>query len=250
MKLRLLETGYKPASLNMGVDESILRHVSEGKSPQTIRFYGWMPPAVSIGYFQGIAEEVDLEACSRFGVDCVRRITGGGAVYHDKELTYSFIAPEGLVPEDILESYRLICGGLISGFDILGIEAEFAPLNDIVTCGRKISGNAQTRRMKCVLQHGTILLDVDVERMFSLLKVPSEKMRDKLVASVKERVTSVRHSLGREVGFDVAEKAFEKGFESALKMKLVKGELSQSELDYAYKLAQEKYSTREWNMRR
>jgi len=251
-KFRLLETGCNTAQVNMGIDESVLKHVSEGKSPPTIRFYSWKPPAVSIGYFQGIEEEVNLESCRKLGVDYIRRITGGGAVYHDKELTYSFIAPEHtpLVPDDILESYKVICGGLISGFGIIGVKAEFAPLNDIVTSGKKISGNAQTRRMSCVLQHGTILLDVDVERMFSLLKVPSEKMKDKLIQNVKERVTSAKLVLGREVGFCEASVAFAKGFSKSLDIRLEKGELSESELDYAYKLAAEKYSTRDWNMKR
>jgi len=236
----------------MGIDESILKHVSEGKSPPTIRFYAWKPPAVSIGYFQGIEEEIDLPACSRMGVDYVRRITGGGAVYHDQELTYSFIAPESskLVSDDILESYKTICGGIIHGLRILGVESEFAPLNDIVSGGKKISGNAQTRRMNCVLQHGTVLLGVDVDRMFSLLKVPSEKVRDKMIQNVKERVTSVNHSLGREVGFEEAGKALRDGFRNALEISLEDCRLSPSEIDYANKLAKEKYSSRQWNFKR
>ncbi|MCX6695435.1 MAG: biotin/lipoate A/B protein ligase family protein [Candidatus Altiarchaeota archaeon] len=250
MNFRLLETGFDRACVNMGIDESILKHVSEGSSQPTVRLYGWKPPAVSIGYFQGLEEEVDLEACRSLGVDYVRRITGGGAVYHDMELTYSFIAREDYVPKDMLESYKMVCGGLVAGLGILGIEAEFAPLNDIVTGGRKISGNAQTRRMGCVLQHGTILLDVDVERMFALLKVPSEKMRDKLVKNVKDRVTSVNGVLGREIRFEEASQAFATGFSKSLGIKLSKGILSESELDLAYKIAEEKYNSRDWNFKR
>jgi len=252
MKFRLLDTGFNKAALNMGIDESILRHVSEGKSLQTIRFYGWSPPAVSIGYFQSLEEEVDLEACKKYGVDCVRRITGGGAVYHDRELTYSFIAPEDntIVPKDIMESYKTVCSGLIRGLGVLGISSEFAPLNDIIAGGKKISGNAQTRREGCILQHGTILLDVDVERMFMLLKVPSEKMRDKIIQNARERVTSARRMLKAEVPYAEAAKAFEEGFQTALGIEFVKGELSQSELDYAYKIAEEKYSSIGWNQRR
>ena len=250
MKCRYLATGFRSAAWNMGLDEAVLRHVSEGASPATLRFYGWKPRAVSIGYFQSLEEEVDVGECKGRGVDVVRRITGGGAVYHDKELTYSYIAPADTVPDDILESYRLICGGLIEGFRLLGVEAEFAPLNDIVAGGRKISGNAQTRRMNCVLQHGTILLDVDVKEMFALLKVPSEKMRDKLIAGAAERVTSLKHVLNREVPFNKAAGAFKSGFALALGLELEDGGAGEGELELAGELAEGKYSTLEWNGRR
>ncbi|MFH1403076.1 MAG: biotin/lipoate A/B protein ligase family protein [Candidatus Altiarchaeota archaeon] len=250
MECRLLETGFQKASWNMGVDESVLEHVSEGTSKPTLRIYGWSPPAVSIGYFQSIQEEVDLAACCDMGVDVVRRITGGGAVFHDQELTYSIIIPEKEVPEDILESYRLVCGGITRGLDSLGIESEFAPLNDIVTGGKKISGNAQTRRKHCMLQHGTILLKLDVNRMFRLLKVPSEKMRDKIVENVKERVTSVKDCLGREVSFHKASNAVVNGFAQAMNLELEPGKLSESEMKLAGELAKTKYSSEEWNNKR
>lgn len=250
MNARFLDTGYGSAYFNMGLDESVLKHVSEGKSPATLRFYAWKPPAVSIGYFQSLAEEVDEGACRSRGVDVVRRMTGGGAVYHDRELTYSYIAPEDTAPDDILESYRLICGGLVEGFKLLGVDAGFAPLNDIVTGGKKISGNAQTRKMKCVLQHGTVLLGVDAKEMFTLLKVPSEKIRDKMIAAVEERVTSVEDVLNQETSYSKAAAAFRKGFERALGLELDDSEPMDSEVGLAEELASNKYSTAEWNNRR
>ncbi|MBD3387911.1 MAG: lipoate--protein ligase family protein [Candidatus Altiarchaeales archaeon] len=250
VKCRLLETGHNPGYWNMGLDEAVLEEVSQGNSPPTLRFYGWEPATVSIGYFQSLREEVDLDSCFEEGVDVVRRITGGGAVYHDTELTYSFISPEDTVPKDVLESYRLICSGLIGGFKELGIDAEFAPLNDIITGGRKISGNAQTRRMNCVLQHGTVLLDVDAERMFKLLRVSDEKMRDKAVKAVKERVTSVKHVLNREITFDKASTAFRKGFAKSLKLDLKKGRPTGEERMKAEALSENKYSTVDWNNKR
>src|SRR5208282_4253098 len=104
--------------------------------------------AVSIGTFQSMANEVNVEECNRSNVSYVRRLTGGGAVYHDSngEITYSVIAPESLFPKNIIESYKVICSWVISGLAILGIKAEFVPINDIVVNGKKISGNAQTRR--------------------------------------------------------------------------------------------------------
>lgn len=250
MKCRYLMTDHSSAAYNMGLDEAVMTKISEGESPPTLRLYGWTPSAVSIGYFQSLNEEVDLGKCSEFGVDVVRRITGGGAVYHDTELTYSFIAPAKLLPNDILESYKLICGGLIEGFSGIGVEASFAPLNDIIACGKKISGNAQTRRMGCVLQHGTILLNVDVEKMFSLLLVPNEKIRDKLISTVKERVTSLTHILEKETTFDDVVMEFRGGFEKSLGLELFDGEVSEEEEKLATELAESKYSQDNWNNKR
>lgn len=247
---RLLKTGFNPAAYNMGVDEAVMESVSSGASPPAVRFYGWSPPAVSIGYFQSLTEEVDLDECGRKTVDVVRRITGGGAVYHDKELTYSLIAPEKFFPKDVLESYRKICAGIVSGLRDLGVRAEFTPLNDITVSGRKISGNAQTRRKGVLLQHGTILLEVDVDLMFSLLKVPSEKLRGKLIADVKERVTSLKNILcGDTPPEELAEK-IARGFEKELNVRLVEGFLNRSELESAEKRAREKYSKEDWNNKR
>ncbi len=245
-KFRLLKTGYNNAFMNMAIDESIL----QSKVMPTIRLYGWKPSAVSIGYFQSLKEEVDLGKCKEFGVDFIRRVTGGGAVYHDKELTYSFIAPEEIVSKDILESYKEICVGVIKGLEKLEIKAEFAGINDIVTEGKKISGNAQTRKQGMVLQHGTILMDLDVERMFSLLKVPSEKIRDKMIKNVKERVTSIKNILGKEIGFKELSNKIADGFREALNLDLVEKELTKEELELAKWLEERKYKTKEWNFRR
>lgn len=252
MRLRLLETGARPAALNMGLDEAILEAVASGASEPTLRLYRWDPPAVTIGYFQGMREEIDLEACARLGIDAVRRVTGGGAVFHDAEITYSIVVPEGheLAPAEVLESYRRICGGLVAGLGKLGIAASFAPINDIVAGGKKVSGNAQTRKRGCLLQHGTLLLGVDVERMFELLKVPQEKLRGKLIEDVKARVTSVRELLGREVGYAEAAKALASGFAEAWGADLVKGEFSAAELAAGERIAAEKYRTEAWNLKR
>jgi lipoate-protein ligase A len=249
---RLLETGENSAFFNMGLDEAILESVSTGESLPTLRFYAWRPKAISIGYFQGINDEVDSDACSRSGVDIVRRITGGGAVFHDMELTYSIVFPEShaLASASILESYRLLCRGVIEGLAGLGVDSEFAPINDILSRGRKVSGNAQTRKMKCILQHGTVLLGVDVETMFGLLKVPKEKSLGKLIEEVKSRVTSISDILGRETGYAEALPAMIKGFSTALDLDLTPGRPSAVETARANELAETKFSAREWIYRR
>ena len=252
MVFRLIESGKLPADQNMGLDEAILSAVSARAQLPTLRFYGWEPPAVTLGYFQGLEDEVDREACERLGVDVVRRVTGGGAVFHDAELTYSIALPldHPLARPGILDSYRVLCAGIVEGLAVLGVEAEFAPLNDVLVGGKKISGNAQTRKMGCILQHGTILLDVDVERMFSLLKVPSEKLKGKLIQDVKERVTSLSARLGRKIDFREAAGAFERGFESALGVELVRAEPSPEERKEGRRLALEKYASESWNAKR
>jgi lipoate-protein ligase A len=252
VKWRLLLTGYKDAHTNMALDESIMVHVGQEVSPPTIRLYGWSPPAVSIGYFQGLEEEVDLKICKNLGIDYVRRITGGGAVFHEHEVTYSFSLPEisPLVPHNILDSYRVICQGIVEGLAGLGIQAEFVPLNDIIVNGKKISGSAQTRRNRTILQHGTVLIDTDVEKMFSILRVPSEKIKDKLIIDVKERVTSIKNVMSEKISFEEVCSALAKGFEKSLNMELNEGELKDTEIALAEEIKMARYSNPEWNHRR
>ncbi len=252
MEFRYLETGFHPAAFNMGLDEAILNAVAEGRQPPTLRFYGWQPRAVSIGYFQGIEDEVDGAACARLGVDIVRRVTGGGAVYHADELTYSIVLPEShaLAAGTILNSYKALCAGVVEGLRILGIDAAFAPLNDVVAEGKKLSGNAQTRKRGCLLQHGTVLLSVDVDEMFELLKVPSEKMKGKLIEDVKARVSSISAMLCRDFGYADALPAFREGFAAALGADLAAGEPSAAELGDARRLAEGKFGERSWVAKR
>jgi lipoate-protein ligase A len=110
---RLLITEDNSAFKNMAMDRAVLVENSNGNVPPTVRFYTWKPSAISIGYFQSLQDEVDLEKCNMIGVDCVRRITGGGAVFHENELTYSIVIPEShsQIPKNILDSYGRICGG-------------------------------------------------------------------------------------------------------------------------------------------
>ncbi|MCD6461421.1 MAG: lipoate--protein ligase family protein [Thermoplasmata archaeon] len=250
---RLLRTGYMPGKMNMAVDEAVLEAVSRGLSPPTFRVYEWEPSAISIGYFQSMREEVDLDECRRQGVDVVRRITGGGAVFHDREgeVTYSIIFKEGTIPlpGSVAESYPILCRGLVEGLSLLGLDAAFSGVNDITVGGRKISGNAHTRKYGSILQHGTLLYDVRPRVMFSLLRVPSEKIRDKMITAVEERVTSIKRELG-PVDIPDVEEALIDGFSTALGLEMEIGELSREEKERAGELAVEKYGSDEWNFKR
>ncbi|MFW9964543.1 MAG: biotin/lipoate A/B protein ligase family protein [Candidatus Sifarchaeia archaeon] len=253
-KFRFIDLTTNSAFENMAIDEAIMLAIRDDNAPPTLRLYRWKPSAVSIGTFQGMLDEVDVEFCKSNGIDFIRRITGGGAVFHDYEgeVTYSILMPKGhrLAPNDILDSYRLLCGGIIKSLELLGIEAEFKPINDVNAGGKKISGNAMTRRHTCVLQHGTVLLDLDVNLMFSILKVPQEKISDKMIADVKERVTSIRDVLGRDVQIIELQNALKQGFSEALEIDLVPNKLTVAEKETATRLATEKYSTNKWNFSR
>lgn len=243
MKWRVIPLQMNSAYRNMAIDEAISESVAKGLP--TIRFYKWLPSALSIGYFQSLNDVVDLSKCEEQGIDVVRRRTGGGAVYHSNfgEITYSVIGKQELFPKNIIESYKEICGWVIKGLKNMGINSEFIPINDILVNGKKISGNAQTRRSGVLLQHGTVLYDVNVEKMFSLLIVPDEKIKDKMIKAVKDRVTRVLDY--QELSQQQAYKALLKGFTQDKNFDM--GELTETELARAAELEESRYSTKQWN---
>jgi lipoate-protein ligase A len=243
---RVLPHDVQGAYTNMAIDEAIGEAVAAGEAPPTIRLYGWRPPAVSIGYFQALKNEVDVAACTADDVDIVRRRTGGGAVYHDREVTYSIIGPESLFPADIEASYAAICGDIVDGLARLDIDAAFAPINDIVAGGKKISGNAQTRRDGVLLQHGTILQAVEPEEMFTYLRPEVQKVADKHVQSVRERVTAVEAEGGPE---DVSETIAAVRAGLTADRETSDGELTDGERDRAAMLT-ERYASHEWTHKR
>lgn len=265
-KFRLLQTGYNTAAFNMALDEVLIDRIARGQSAPALRFYRWQPSAISIGYFQSLESEVDTAKCQELGVDVVRRQTGGGAVFHDDEVTYSMHVPLvlKLLPEQILDSYAKICGAIISGLQQINITAHFAPINDIVVASptlkhpetgqpvmQKISGNAQTRKQGILLQHGTILKSVNVEKMFDLLKVPDEKLKGKLITDIKQRVTSIDDYLGQQVSFEKIVEALIFGFRQGFSEgEFEEDSLTAAEIAEATALAQEKYATMPWNYQR
>ncbi len=247
MQFRMISFKYFDAYTNMALDEAIMNGVRAGTTLPTIRFYGWEPTAVSIGYFQGIKNEVNLDAAKKAGVDVVRRLTGGGAVFHDMlgEVTYSIIGPQNIFPGDVIESYRFVCQDILYGLEILGIKASFEPINDIMFENKKISGNAQTRRGGILLQHGTILYKVDVDKMFSILNVSKQKSVDKLIKSVKKRVTGVSDM--SNVSMEELAAMLEKGF--SRNREIIRGDYTDEELKGAEHIVKEKFKTEAWNFR-
>jgi len=241
----------------MAVDEAILRARIEGIVPNTIRFYQWKPSAVSIGRFQDFFQEAHVENCKKHGVDVVRRISGGGAVYHecDGEITYSVVVSEkDLGSEDVVGGYHLICSGLVEAAKTLGVRADFN-LGDLKHCpnvtirGRKISGSAQSRKRGVLLQHGSFLLDIDLEKMFTFLRVPWAQTLTDVLNIARKRLTSIKQELGSAVSTDKACQALVTGFQRALNIKLTEGELTGYEQSLAEKLRREKFATDNWNLK-
>lgn len=252
---RLLKLETYNAFMNMAIDEALMKARIENHVQNTLRFYCWKPSAVSIGRFQNIEKEVELDNCRKHGVDVVRRITGGGTVYHDveDEITYSVVAnKKDLEAPDITAVYAKIYAGLAEAVKILGLRADFNKGN-VKTCpnlmvkGKKISGSAQSHKKGVVLQHGTLLVDVDLQKMFTSLRVPWARTCMEVVGVAERKITSIKKELGRHVSIEEAKKALVKGFQKALNMKLVRGELTLYEKELSEKLCKEKYATDNWN---
>ncbi|MFK7693116.1 biotin/lipoate A/B protein ligase family protein [Paenibacillus sp. HJGM_3] len=276
---RFVHTGFGSPAYNMAVDEAILTAHSEGLVPPTVRFYGWDPPTLSIGYFQKAEQEVDFEAVERSGVGFVRRATGGRAVLHDKELTYSIIVSENYpgMPTTVNEAYRVLSEGLVLGFRKLGLRAEMVSLAseeeklkystagsaacfdspswyELVVEGRKVAGSAQTRQKGVVLQHGSILLELDVEQLFSLLQFSSDKLRRRLMDSFASKAVAIG-DVCRAIGLPPvtlaqAEAAFRAGIAEGLGIALADGALTPYERELAERLARERYGHDDWNLKR
>lgn len=252
---QLLRLETYNAFMNMAIDETILRARIENLVPNTLRFYCWKPSAVSIGRFQNIENDVHLSNCKKYCVDVVRRITGGGTVYHDAEgeITYSVVASKkDLEAEDITAVYAKIYTGLTEAVKILGINVDFNEGNrktcpNLTVNGKKISGSAQSHKRGVVLQHGTLLVDVDLEKMFTFLRVPWAKTCMEVVNVARGKITSISKELERDVSIEDVNQALTEGFQKALDIKLVEGELTLYEHELAEKLCKEKYATAEWN---
>ncbi|WP_297062242.1 biotin/lipoate A/B protein ligase family protein [Thermococcus sp.] len=234
--------------VQMAIDEAIMLARIEGKVPDTIRLYAFSPSSVTIGRFQSVRHDVNLEGARRLGIPVVRRITGGGSVFHDEfgEITYSVIIGEDFHPalKNVETSYRYLAGPIVDALEDLGLDAGFSGLNDIVANGKKISGSAQTRRRGIILQHGTFMYATRVEILGKVLRASKEKLRDKGISSVWERVTTLEREgikLTRWEAYGLLRDSFARAFD------IEDGELTEYELELAERLIEERYGRREWN---
>ncbi len=283
---RLIITPPASGDWNMAVDEAILEAVGKNLSPPTLRLYAWRPACLSLGYAQPI-QDVDLSALISLGWQLVRRPTGGRAILHVDELTYSVIGPhsEPRLQGSVLESYQRLAQALINALQLLGIPAiahELTsppapiptqrssnpaaiqtpaplPINpicfevpsnyEIVVHGKKIIGSAQARRKDGILQHGSFPLFGDITRILQVLAFSDEVSRQKAAERLVQRATTAQLASQRFISWDEAARAFIRAFEDTLQIRFVRADLSGIELMRADELVREKYSTLQWNQR-
>ena len=243
---RLIEFGVVDIRYMMAMNEAILR-----RAPRNTLFF-WTPiRSIILGFFQRASLELNLDECKDYTI--VRRISGGGIAFSDdrgRQINYGVVGEiDGTqFPLEIIESYHTICNVLIEVLKDYGMDACFRPINDVVVSGRKISGNAQTRRGNHLLQHGTLLLDFDVREMARLLNVPSEKYSDKVVSSLEESLTWMDRELGYPVRMDDVKKKIITKFEEEFEVRLKPTTPTPSERELGDKLV-EKYSSPQWNFK-
>lgn len=248
----ILEREPRTGAENMALDEAIMDAVAARDSLPTLRFYAWEPPCLSLGKRQPL-DGVDLARCHADGIDVVRRATGGFAILHTDELTYSI----GVRPDDpradgaILDAYRKLSQGLLAGLRLLGAAPKMNPVvpggvhnasaacfempsaYEIVVGDRKLIGSAQARPHGRVLQHGSLPLVGDIARVVPYLAYEREEERAALTTHLCERATTISDALGRMVTFAEAAEAMARGFGQALNLAFEPGEPSAAELDAA-----------------
>lgn len=267
---RLLITPPARGAWNMALDESILEHIGRGASLPTLRLYAWTPACLSLGHAQPFAD-VDLARLQARGWEVVRRLTGGRAILHTDELTYSVIAPltEPRVEGSVLESYNRLAGALLRAVQSLEIPVQMKELvghassvtkmnpvcfevpstYEITVNGKKLVGSAQARKKEGVLQHGSLPLTGDLTRICQALRFGDESARENAAKRLLERATTVESALGRGVGWESAAQAFVEAFEAQLGLRFERGELSGSESRRADELVREKYGHPSWTER-
>ncbi len=263
-RLMPFETGT--AYRNMAVDDYMAEYAQQYRVP-VIRFYRWQPAALSIGYFQKHAQEVNEAACKQNGIHWVRRPTGGRAVLHQHEITYCVAMPlqyPGL-PSSVTESYRWLSLGLVSGLRRLQLPAEMAVTQrttargetaacfdspsryELLVAGRKVVGSAQIRKGDVLLQHGSILLDFDLELLLRVMAWQSERAQQVARRLLRSKAGSIKDFLGTIPSDDCVVKCLLDGFAAEHGLTWWRKPLSQTEQERVGGIIAEKYQTDVWN---
>jgi lipoate-protein ligase A len=267
---RLVHSPPAPGAWNMAVDEAILEASGSGRVPPTLRLYAWAPPCLSLGYAQPFADVLPAVLEQR-GWDLVRRPTGGRAILHTDELTYSVAGPqdEPRLAGGVLESYRVLATALLRALQDLQIPAQAnekaaaasgpadqnpvcfeVPSNyEITVGGRKLVGSAQARRKEGVLQHGSLPLCGDLTRIAQTLSFPDAAARARAAERLLARAATAEQILGRPLAWEQAAQAFAEAFAQALNIELLPADLTSWEIQRAEALLAEKYASPAWTAR-
>lgn len=267
---RLLITPPADGSWNMAVDEALLERVYNQQSPPVLRLYAWAPPCLSLGYAQTI-KDVNLGQLHERGWQLVRRPTGGKAILHTDELTYSVIAPtdEPRLKGGVLESYLRLSTAILAALRRLQLPVQAQELSpgsqassdsgpvcfevpsnyEITLNGKKLVGSAQARKKEGILQHGTLPLYGDLTRITEVLNFTDPAQRQSAAERLLERATTVEMALGKTLAFNTAAAAFVQGFRETLQLEFESIPLTSAEEGLAAQLAASKYSHPDWTGR-
>ena len=242
---QLIPEVARPPAMNMALDEVLTLRVGSGERPPTIRIWGWAGPCVVLGRFQSVKNEVDRGNADRLGIEIVRRISGGGAMFIEPAgaITYSIYAPDEMVAGmSFPESYAFYDAWVVNALRELGVDAWYEPLNDITSAGGKVGGAAQARRAGAVLHHTTIAYQMNVPLMLQVLRIGQEKLSDKGIRSADKRVGPLRQQteLPRSEIIDRLVASFRTRYD------LVDDTLTPDELAAAEDLVRTRFATEEW----
>ena len=238
---------------NMALDEAVLQNAIEKGSSNTLRFYKWKPSTASIGSNQSLSSEINRAFARENKIDIVRRVTGGGAVFHDenREITYSIICSkkslENLGAKKVIEQFECITQAIIKGLSIFGLEMEKGLIHcpSISLNGKKFSGNAQFRKKGYILQHGTILLELEPDLMYSILKAPENITKSRMVRSVRAKCIGIKNYIKNYNEKNLVN-SLKRGFEISLGIEFKEGPFSATEIKLAERLVKEKYNNMDW----
>jgi lipoate-protein ligase A len=265
---RLINSGRQTGAMNMALDEALLHSVASGDSLPILRFYRWLPATVTLGYAQSVHTDLDLDVCKNAGIDVVRRSTGGRAVLHDQEVTYSVIAPlnAGLFGGSVLDCYRVISEVLQKALLQLGLPAQLVPGKprgghqnttkavcfsapsqyELVIKDRKVAGSAQKRHGQAFLQHGSIPVEMDLDLLGKALKTDVNKVS----AGSLDSVGWLNQWSDKTLGIAEVEATIAEAFSAHLQIELEPSEPTTKELEDAKIMYSEKFSRPEWNLKR
>ena len=268
----LIRSGFGSGAWNMALDEALLHAVEEGRSGPVLRLYRWQPATVTLGYFQSGSSVVNLEACSELGYDVVRRITGGRAVLHDREVTYAVVSRDNneMFPGAVEKNYRVIADVLQALLDSFGIDAAItsgrqapdqaegvqqtacftAPaLSELVYRGCKMTGGSQKRMANSFLQHGSIPVDLDPVKLWTALDTSDQPDTKKGAALLERKVGWINRWRSSAVTVEDVEDRFAEVFARVMSVDMQVGEPDDKTLEHARRLAAEKYSSDSWNLK-
>lgn len=241
---RIINEGEYTEAMHHAIDEVLTEKMNNGEIQPTLRFWHRKNPSVPFGRFQSLEDEIEVDYADEKGIEIVRRITGGGAMFAEpgNVITYSLYLPEKKVSENIEESYQELDKFAVESLKELGINASYQPLNDIEDEKGKLGGAAQLRKDKAVLHHTTMSYDLDTEEMLRVLRIGKEKVSDKAIKSAEKRVSRISDHTdhGRKKVIEKMIEEFSKG------RNIEEDSLNDSEIQKARELAEEKFSSEEW----